>query len=79
MPHVPAKSRETIEGKVRVAVAVSVDTSGNVTRATLDSTGPSRYFANLALAASEKWTFTPPRAAGEAVPSEWLLGTSVEP
>ena len=73
MPHVPAKSRETIEGKVRVAVAVSVDTSGSVTRATLDSTGPSRYFANLALAASEKWTFTPPRAAGEAVPSEWLL------
>jgi TonB family protein len=73
MPQVPAKSRETIEGKVRVAVAVSVDASGKVTHATLDSAGPSHYFAHLALAASEKWTFTAPRSAGEAVPSEWLL------
>jgi TonB family protein len=72
LPPVPQKSRRTIHGRIRVGVAVSVDTSGRVTAATLRSVGPSRYFANLALASSRKWKFSPPKSDGEPVPSQWL-------
>jgi TonB family protein len=52
---------------------VEVDTSGNVTNASLDSAGPSKYFARLAAEAARAWKFTPPRVDGNDVPSEWLL------
>jgi TonB family protein len=73
VPAVSQKSRNTINGKVRVSVRVAVDTSGRVVDAKLASPGPSRYFANIALEASRRWKFTPPQARGEAVPSEWML------
>jgi len=73
MPPVSQKSRDTISGKVRVGVRVAVDPSGKVISASLDSPGPSRYFAKLALEASRHWKFTPPQVDGEAVASEWRV------
>src|SRR5271167_494812 len=73
LPEVPQKAVNTITGTVNVKVKVGVDTSGVVSHATLESRGPSRYFANEALQAARKWTFTPPTVDGRAVPSEWSL------
>jgi TonB family protein len=73
LPDVPQKSSDTITGKVRVSVRVSVDSSGNVQDARLDSPGPSKYFANLALQAARRWSFSPAKVDGRSVASEWLL------
>ena len=73
MPRVAPGARETIEGKIRVRVRVKVDPVGNVTDAFLESGGPSKYFARLALEAAREWKFTPPQAQGRAVASEWRL------
>jgi len=73
VPPVPPRSRDTITGKVRVTVRVSVDVDGKVTDTTLASPGPSHYFSNLALKSSRRWKFSPPRVRGESVPSEWYL------
>ena len=59
LPQVPQKARDTIRGTVRVGIKVSVDPSGEVTDATIDSPGPSSYFANLALQAARQWKFAP--------------------
>jgi TonB family protein len=63
-----------------------VDTAGNVTEAELDNSGPSKYFARLALEAAQQWKFEPPRMQGQSVLSDWLLhfqftgsGTKVVP
>jgi TonB family protein len=66
LPEVPRSARNTIHGHVRVGVKVVVDEGGNVTRATLESAGPSKYFARLALEAAREWKFTP-------ASSEWIL------
>jgi TonB family protein len=73
MPVVSQGARNTIQGRVKVRVRVHVDTSGNVVSAVLDSPGPSRYFARLALEAAQGWKFTPAQAHGQFVPSEWTL------
>lgn len=73
VPPVPQKARDTITGKVRLTVRVSVDASGKVEDATVASPGSSHYFANLALQAAKRWKFSPPRAGGQPVPSEWSL------
>ena len=73
MPDVPQKARDTIRGTVRVGVKVAVDPSGNVAGATLDSPGPSKYFANLALQAAQRWKFAPARVDGRPAASEWIL------
>jgi TonB family protein len=73
LPEVSRGAQSTIHGRVKVSVQVSVDTSGNVSQATLSSPGPSKYFANQALTAARRWTFQPPQVAGQASPSEWIL------
>jgi TonB family protein len=73
LPDVPPKARDTIRGTVRVSVRVAVDPSGSVVGATLDSPGPSKYFANLALQAARRWEFRPAEAGGRHVSSEWIL------
>lgn len=73
LPDVSRQARNTITGTVTVRVKVAVDKSGAVSRATLVSRGPSEYFANQALQAARKWTFTAPTVDGRAVPSEWSL------
>ena len=86
LPNVPQSARDTIRGTVRVAVRISVDSAGNVTEAELDSPGPSKYFAGLALEAAQQWKFDPPKVQGRSVLSDWLLhfqftgkGTKVVP
>ena len=39
----------------------------------LDSAGPSKYVANLALKAAQSWKFKAPRVDGRDASSEWLL------
>jgi TonB family protein len=72
IPDVPRSARNTIHGRIRVSVRVTVDTSGNVTDETLENAGPSKYFARLASDAARKWKFAP--AEGDDEDSrEWLL------
>jgi TonB family protein len=73
IPNVPQDIRDAIEGHIRVRIALEVDASGNVSAAAIDSTGPSQYFANKALAAAWNWKFTPAQRDGHAVPSQWTL------
>ena len=73
LPNVPNKAKATLHGTLHVRVRVRVDPSGGVANATLDSAGPSRYFARLALQAAQSWKFDPPKSDGRAVGSEWLL------
>jgi TonB family protein len=86
LPDVPQRSLNTIHGTVKVEIRVAVDASGNVTGATFESAGPSRYFANLAMDAARRWRFKPAEADGRAVGSVWTLrfqfqraGTEVVP
>jgi serine/threonine-protein kinase len=86
LPDVPRKARDTIRGTVRVGVRVRVDPSGVVAGVKLDSPGPSRYFARLALKAARRWKFRPAEVDATNVASEWILrfqfekaGTTVLP
>jgi TonB family protein len=73
LPDVSRSAQNTIEGRVKISVQVSVDASGDVSQAKFVSPGPSKYFANLALAAARRWKFNPPQVDGQAVASEWIL------
>jgi len=73
LPDVPQSALNTIRGTVVVTVNVAVDPSGNVVGATLDSPGPSKYFARLALEAAREWKFRPVEVDGRQVSKDWLL------
>jgi TonB family protein len=73
VPEVPQSARNTITGKIRVTVQVSVDPSGKVSEAKLVSQAESKYFARLALEAARKWSFIPAQVNAHAVGSEWNL------
>jgi TonB family protein len=73
LPEASPGALATIHGVVRVGVRVKVDPTGNVTEATLDSRGPSQYFADLALKAARRWQFNSPESGGHSIPSEWLI------
>ncbi len=73
LPEVPSKARKTIRGKLKVSVRVHIDPSGGVTLAELDSAGPSKYFAQLALEAARRWKFAPAKATNREVADEWIL------
>ncbi|MGA8286586.1 MAG: TonB family protein [Candidatus Sulfotelmatobacter sp.] len=73
MPDVSQNAQNTIQGRLKVVVDVSVDASGNVSDAKFVSRGPSTYFANRALAAARAWKFNPPQVNGRAAPSVWVL------
>ncbi len=86
VPDVPPGARNTIQGKIGVAIRVAVDPMGSVTDAQLVSRGPSAYFARLALESARNWKFKPLQQNGRAVQSTWLLryefrrdGTAVTP
>src|SRR5262249_14936857 len=81
LPDVPQSARNTITGMVRDGVRVQVDGSGNVVGSSLESPGPSKYFAKLAQQAAQEWKFEPTGGAGD-----WVLnfafgrtGTEVKP
>lgn len=67
LPKPSQSASDTITGTIRVRVKVNTDENGNVSNAVLDSAGPSRYFARLALESARQWEFTPGRS------STWLL------
>jgi len=73
LPEVPEKIAATIRGHIKVAIRVQVDPDGHVVQASIDSQGPSRYFADQALHAAEKWKFTPAWVGGRTVASVWVL------
>ena len=79
LPNAPQTARDTIRGTVRVSVKVQVDESGAVTQATIDSRGPSQFFADRALKAAQLWKFAPPKMNGRNVPSEWLIRFEIDP
>ena len=72
-PDVAPKALRTITGTVKVSVRLTVDADGNVTDATLDTAGPSQYFANKALDAAKQWKFKPAQGDGRPTQSVWLL------
>jgi TonB family protein len=73
MPDVSRSALNTVHGRLKVSIQVSVDASGNVTQASFVSAGPSTYFANRALAAARQWKFEPPQIDGHAAASAWVL------
>ena len=73
MPNVSRNAQNTISGRLKVSVQVSVDSGGSVSEAKLASAGPSKYFASRALEAAREWKFTPPQVNGQASNSEWML------
>lgn len=73
LPDVPRSAQNTIRGTIKVVVRVEVDPSGKVAAAKLKSSGSSRYFANQALKAAERWEFSAPEVNGQPTASAWLL------
>jgi len=73
LPEPSAKALATIHGTVHVGVKVHVDAAGNVADTTLDSPGPSKYFAELSLKAAQRWVFNSPESSGRSQPSDWLI------
>lgn len=69
IPTISASSRSTIRGHVRVAVRVTVDSSGRVIRDNLDNGSSSGYFNRVASEAARKWRF----AAADRDSRQWLL------
>jgi TonB family protein len=84
MPHVPENALQTISGTVRVEIRVQIAPSGDVSMASVESPGPSKYFANQALRAANEWKFAP-AATGQGPRSSILRfefrqdGTKVTP
>jgi TonB family protein len=66
LPKIPQSARNSIQGKVALSVRAQVDAQGNVTSVEIDSPGPSKYFADLALKAVRQWKFVPKK-------SEWII------
>jgi TonB family protein len=73
LPDVPRSAQNTIRGTIKVVVQVEVDPSGKISAAKLKSSGSSRYFANQALKAAERWEFSAPEVNGRPTASTWLL------
>ena len=73
MPAVPGHAQRSINGTVKVKVLVAVGADGRVSHAKLAARGPSTYFANQALQAAGKWTFTPPVHDGNRQASNWSI------
>jgi len=67
MPDVLPKALSSIHGGFAVRIRVTVDGAGNVSEATFDSEGPSKYFANAAMKAAQQWKFKPGQVGS------WLL------
>jgi len=73
LPDIIPSAMRTISGTLRVSVRLAVNADGNVTGATLESPGPSKYFAGKSLEAARHWKFRPAQVDGNAAPSTWTL------
>ena len=72
LPQVSTGALRTVRGTIKVRVRVTVDSAGNVTKARIESRGPSAYFSRMALEAARDWKFAPAQA-GESGVREWNL------
>jgi TonB family protein len=72
LPQVSAGALRTVRGTIKVRARVTVDSAGNVTKARIESGGPSKYFSRIALEAARDWKFAPAQA-GESGDREWNL------
>jgi TonB family protein len=86
LPDISRGARNTIHGKIRIIVRVSVDPTGNVAGTAFQVRGPSNYFARKTMEAAQQWKFTPPEVEGKPLASAWSLrfaiargGTEVYP
>jgi len=70
IPDVPRSARESIHGRIKVTVRVTVDRSGKVVDETLEDPGSSKYFARVATEAARKWRFV---AADNQDSRKWLV------
>ena len=70
IPEVSRHARESIRGRIKITVRVTVDRSGNVIGQRLLNSGSSKYFARLAGGAAGKWKFAPADKQGSRA---WLL------
>ena len=70
IPRVTRSALGTIHGRIKVVVRVVVNDAGNVTDATLQSAGSSRYFGHLASESAKAWRFVP---ATSRQSHKWLL------
>lgn len=68
IPDASQNALDTIRGTVRVGIRAHVNSSGDVSEVTIDSPGPSRYFARLAQQAAQQWKFSP-----NGTTSDWIL------
>ena len=73
LPDILPSARESIRGQVNVRIRVTIDPRGDVSNATFDSPGPSKYFAKVALQAAQHWRFKPAQVDGQATSSVWIL------
>ena len=73
IPDVSRKASDTIQGRVGVAVRVTVDPNGAVTNAEFATHGPSAYFARIAMESARNWKFKPAMQNGHAIASTWTL------
>jgi len=73
VPEVSNSALRTVQGRLKIRIKLTVDSSGNVVLAKFDSRGPSKYFAERTLEAARQWKFKPPQVDGRGVPSEWIL------
>ena len=59
MPSISRSARETIQGKIKISVRVTVDSTGKVVDHAFEYAGPSRYFERKVGEAAGKWRFGP--------------------
>jgi TonB family protein len=73
MPQVSPSAQRTIQGKIKVRVRAGVDATGNVSNATFESAGPSKYFSRISMEAAREWKFVPAEAAEQSGGREWRI------
>jgi TonB family protein len=66
LPEPSRSALNTIHGTIKIRVKVDVDSSGNVTHAGFVTSGPSQYFARLAMQAAQQWKFAPAASPTES-------------
>jgi TonB family protein len=73
LPQVPKSALRTIHGIIKLRVRVDVDDKGEVRKSRLETAGPSKYFARVAVESARDWKFNPPQKNGAKLPSVWTL------
>ncbi|HEY3786898.1 MAG TPA: protein kinase [Steroidobacteraceae bacterium] len=70
VPNISSSARSTIRGHIKISVRVTTDRAGNVVGDSLETSGPSKYFARQVTAAARKWKFAPIQGRDS---QQWLL------